>query len=105
MLRRVKLFVDVVLTEVENRNQIGARLYCELDEALAAVEYETEGAGIGFKGLAGAANNDSNGASHAFVVRAAFAKEVDAGFFGHGSEAHPEKVFAVKGDPEVGVEG
>lgn len=53
--------------------------------------------------FARAADDDGDGAAHAFAVGAAFAQEILAGFAGYGGEAHGKDVVTVEGDAEVGV--
>ena len=68
----VDLVVDVVFAEREDGDQVGAGADGHLDEALAAAEDEADDAGAGVEGLASAADDDGDGAAHAFAVVAAF---------------------------------
>lgn len=101
---RGDLVVEVVFAESEDGDQVGARADGEFDEAFAALEHEPESVRLGVEGFPGSADDDGDGAAHAFVVGAAFGEDVLAGFAGDGSKAHGECPITVKGDAEIGVE-
>ena len=102
---RLDLVVEVVFAEREDGDEIRAGADGELDEAHAALEDEAQGVGLGVEGLAGAADDDGDGAAHALAVGAAAAEQIFAGLARHGGEAQQQGVVAVEGDAEVGVEG
>jgi len=105
VLVRLHLVVQVVFAKREDGDEIGARADGELDEAFAALEHEAEAVRLGVEALAGAADDDRDGAAHAFVVGAAAREDVFAALTRDGGEAEGEGVVAVEGDAEVGVEG
>ncbi len=105
VLVRLHLVVQVVFAKREDGDEIGARADGELDEAFAALEHEAEAVRLGVEALAGAADDDRDGAAHAFVVGAAAREDVFAALTRDGGEAEGEGVVTVEGDAEVGVEG
>lgn len=102
---RLHLVVEVVFAEREDGDEVGAGADGELDEAFAALEHEAEAVGLGVEALAGTADDDRDGAAHAFVVGAAVREDVFAALARDGGEAEGEGVVAIEGDAEVGVEG
>jgi len=104
VLGRVELLVEVVFAESEHGDKVGALADRELDEPLALLEDEFQRARFSVKGFARAADNDGDGAAHAFAVAAAFGKDVFAAFARDRGEAHAESVVAVEGHAEIGIE-
>lgn len=68
----VDLVVDVIFAEGKDGDQVSAGADGHLDETLAAAEDEADDAGACVERLASAADDDSDGATHAFVVVSAF---------------------------------
>ena len=105
MRLRLHLVVQVVLPEREHGHQVGAGADPELDEALAPLQHQPQGARLRVERLPRAADDDRDGAAHALAVGAALGEEVLARLARHGGEPEREGVVAVEGDAEVGVEG
>ena len=105
VLVRLHLVVEVVFAEGEDGDEVRAGADGEFDEALSAFQDEPEAVWEGVEALAGAADDDGDGAAHAFVVGAAAGEDVLAALAGDRGEAHGKCVVAVERDAEVGVEG
>lgn len=71
-----ELVVELVFAKGEHRHEIGTRADRELDEAFASLEHQAQQVGFGVEGFTGAADDDGDGAAHAFVVRPTFGKNV-----------------------------
>ena len=101
----VELVVNVVFTKCQDRYEVGAGADGHLDKAFTTVKNEFYGTGTRIEGFTCAAHDDSNCATHAFVVRTSLGENVLAGLAGDGGHAEAQGVFAVNGVAEVGVEG
>ena len=102
---RVELFVQIVLAERQDRNQVGTLSDRELDEALTLLEHELEGTRAGVEGLAGTTHNNGDCTTHSFAVTTTLGENVLATFPRHGRKAHAESVVTVDWNAEVGIEG
>ena len=102
---RLHLVVELVLAKREHGDEIGARADGELDESLAAFQYKPKRVGLRVEGFGRPADDDGDGAAHAFAVGAASRKDVFARLARHGGEAQGKGVVTVERDTEVGVEG
>ena len=100
----LELVVEVVFAKGQHGHEVGAGADGQLDEAFAAFEHKAQGVREGVEGFAGAADDDGDGAAHAFVVEAAFGQQVLARLARHRRQAERERVLAVEGHVEIGLE-
>lgn len=101
----VELVIDVVLTKREDGHEVSAGADGHLDEAFATAQNKLDLTRSRIQRFTCAANDDGDGASHAFTILPAFGKNVLARLSGNGSHTKTEGVLAVDGVSEVGVEG